>query len=138
MATAVSRACSASGQRPAATRTSAWTVRQAPSSGAVSSAKANEPVFILAEAYGSSAQQVATLLTGANGTFSYTAAPTVLTNYSAKWKAASSQTLTVQVRPKLALTRTTATRLYAKLAGSRSFAGRSFGHYPEAPMSTTS
>ncbi len=94
-------------------------------SGAVSSAKVNEAVTILATPYGSSAQQVATLMTGTSGAFTYTAAPTVLTTYTAKWKTASSQTVTVQVRPKLTLTRTTSTRLFAKLGGMHSFAGRS-------------
>src|SRR6266511_878141 len=78
-------------------------------SGTISMAKAGEAVLILAQPYGSSAQQIATLLT----------------IYTAKWKSASSQTLTVQVRPRLTLSRTTSTRLYAKLAGTRSFAGRS-------------
>jgi len=94
-------------------------------SGAVSNAKANESVAILATPYGSSAQQVATLVTGTSGAFTFTTTPTVLTTYTAKWKAASSQTVTVQVRPKLTLTRTTSTRLFAKLGGGHSFAGRS-------------
>lgn len=94
-------------------------------SGTVSSGKADEAVLILAAPYGSSAQQLATLVTGAGGTFTFTTTPTILTNYTAKWKTASSQTVTVQVRPKLSLSRTTSTRLYAKITGTRSFAGRS-------------
>jgi len=94
-------------------------------SGAVSNAKANEAVLILAAPYGSSAQQVATLVTGTNGAFTYTTTPTVLTTYTAKWKTASSQSVVVQVRPKLTLSRTTSTRLFAKMGGSTSFAGRS-------------
>jgi len=94
-------------------------------SGTISMAKAGEAVLILAQPYGSSAQQIATLMTDASGVFTYTTAPTILTIYTAKWKSASSQTLTVQVRPRLTLSRTTSTRLYAKLAGTRSFAGRS-------------
>jgi plastocyanin len=94
-------------------------------SGTVSSAKANEAVLILAQPFGSSAQQVATLMTGAGGGFTYTTTPTVLTIYTAKWKTATSQSATVQVRPKLTLGRTGATRLSAKVMGSHSFAGRS-------------
>jgi plastocyanin len=93
-------------------------------SGSVSSGKADEPVLILAQPYGSSTQQIATLLTGAGGAFSYTASPTILTSYSAKWKLASSQTVTVQVRPRMTLSRNGA-RLVAKVTGSPSFAGRS-------------
>jgi len=93
-------------------------------SGAVSSGKANEPVLILAAPYGSSPQQVATLMTDTNGSFTFTTTPTVLTLYTAKWKTATSQSVTVQVRPKLTVSRITATRLHAKMTASRSFAGR--------------
>jgi plastocyanin len=93
-------------------------------SGAVSSAKAGEPVLVLAQPYGSSAQQIATLMTGTGGTFAYTTQPTILTAYSVKWKTATSQTVTVQVRPKLTLNRTSATRLFAKITATSSFAGR--------------
>jgi Plastocyanin len=55
-------------------------------SGAVSSAKANESVMVLAQPFGSSTQQVATLITGNGGAFVYTTIPTVLTVYSVKWK----------------------------------------------------
>jgi plastocyanin len=94
-------------------------------SGTVSSAKPNEAVTILAQPYGSSPQQVATLVTGAGGAFVYPTTPTLLTVYTAKWKTATSQPVTVQVRPKLTLTKSSATRLFAKITGTRSFAGRS-------------
>jgi plastocyanin len=93
--------------------------------GTVSSGKADEPVTLLAQPWGSSAQQVATLVTGTGGGFSYTTTPTLLTVYSAKWKTAASQPVTVQVRPKLVLSRTAATRLFARITGTHSFAGRS-------------
>ena len=92
--------------------------------GTVSSQKANEQVLILAQPYGSSAQQIATLETGAGGAFYYTTAPTILTTYSVRWKTVTSQTVTVQVRPKVTLTRTSATRLFAKFSATPSFAGR--------------
>lgn len=91
--------------------------------GTVSSQKANEQVLILAQPYGSSAQQIATLETGTGGAFYYTTAPTVLTTYSVRWKTVTSQTVTVQVRPKVTLTRTSATRLFAKFSATPSFAG---------------
>jgi plastocyanin len=93
--------------------------------GTVSNAKVNEAVTILAQPFGSSAQQVATLMTGTGGAFTYTTSPTLLTVYTAKWKTATSQPATVQVRPKLTLNRTSATRLFAKITGTRPFAGRS-------------
>jgi plastocyanin len=94
-------------------------------SGTVSSGKPNEAVLVLAQPYGSSAQQIATLMTAPGGAYSFTVAPTLLTSYSVRWKTATSQTVTVQVRPKLTLTRTSRTRLFAKIAATTSFAGRS-------------
>lgn len=94
-------------------------------SGTISNVKANESVTLFAEPYGSSAQQVATLVTSAGGIFTFTTTPALLTIYTAKWKSATSQPVTVQVRPKLTLAKTSATRLFAKMTGSRSFAGRS-------------
>jgi plastocyanin len=93
-------------------------------SGTVSSAKANESVTIMAQPFGSSTQQVATLITGTGGAFVYTTTPSLLTYYSAKWKTASSQAVVVQVRPKLTLNRMTATRLFAKITASHPFEGR--------------
>ena len=94
-------------------------------SGAVSNAKAGEPVLVLAQPYGSSAQQVATLMTGTSGAFTYTTQPTILTTYTVKWKTATSQTVTVQVRPKVTLSKTSATRLFARVTATPSFAGHS-------------
>jgi len=91
--------------------------------GTISNQKANEQVLILAQPYGSSAQQIATLVSGAGGAFYYTTGPTTLTSYSARWKTVTSQTVTVQVRPKVTLTRTSKTRLFAKFSATPSFAG---------------
>jgi plastocyanin len=93
-------------------------------SGAVSSQKANETVLILAQPYGQSIQQIATLMTGTGGSFTYTTSSAVLTAYSAKWKTTTSQTVTVQVRPKLTLSRSGSTHLFAKVTAPRSYAGR--------------
>ena len=92
-------------------------------SGTISSGKADEPVLVLATPYGSSAQQIATLMTGTGGAFTYQTDPAVYTSYAVKWKTATSQTVIVQVRPKLTLTRNRA-RMFAKLAATHSFAGR--------------
>jgi plastocyanin len=91
--------------------------------GTVSNAKANEPVLILAQPYGSSVQQIATLMTGANGVFSYNTSPTMYTTYSVKWKTATSQNVVVQVRPKMTLSRN-GSRLVAHVTATPSFAGR--------------
>jgi plastocyanin len=94
-------------------------------SGTVSSAKTGEAVQVLAQPYGSSAQLITTLVTGASGVFTYTTQPTLLTSYSVKWKTATSQPVTVQVRPRLTLAHTSATRLFARVTATPSFAGRS-------------
>jgi plastocyanin len=92
--------------------------------GTISSQKANEQVQILAQPYGSSAQAVATLMTAAGGAFYYTTQPTTYTTYSVRWKSVTSQTVTVQVRPKVTLSKTSSTRLFARFAATTSFAGR--------------
>ena len=92
-------------------------------SGTVSSGKAGEQVLVLAQPYGSSAQQIATLMTGAGGTFSYTTSPTILTSYSVHWKTATSQAVIVQVRPSITLTRTGRTRLHTHVKATPSYAG---------------
>jgi plastocyanin len=92
--------------------------------GTVSSGKANEAVLLLAQPFGSSAQQIATLMTGSGGSFAYQTAPTILTTYTVKWKTATSAPVMVQVRPKMTLQRTSKTRLFARVIGSPSFAGR--------------
>ena len=94
-------------------------------SGTVSNGQPNEPVVVTSQPYGSSVQQVATLMTGAGGAYSYVTTPTIFTVYSVRWKNTASQSVAVQVRPKLTLTRTSATRLFAKISATPSFAGRS-------------
>ena len=80
-------------------------------------------MLVNSQGYGATVQQVASLTTTANGSFSYTIAPSLYTTYSVKWKGVSSQTVTVQVRPKLTLAKFGA-RLYARTAATPSFAGR--------------
>ena len=92
--------------------------------GAVSNQKAGESVVVLVQPYGSSPQQVTTLVTGTSGAFSYTVTPATYTTYSVKWKNAVSQPVVVQVRPRLTLSKI-GSRYVAKVAGSHTFAGRS-------------
>ncbi len=92
--------------------------------GTVSNGLANEPVTITDQPYGSpTAQQVATVMTGTGGGFAYTAQPSILTTYAARWKTASSQTVSVQVRPKLTLL-PFGRRFYAKVISPVSYAGK--------------
>jgi plastocyanin len=104
-------------------------------SGTVSNGKPNQTVYVIAQPYGSSVQQIAALGTGTGGAFSYMTTPTVLTNYYVKWGSANSATVVVQVRPQLTLTRQSRTRFYAKTnAGSHSLAGRSIYFQKHSPF----
>jgi plastocyanin len=89
--------------------------------GTVSNGKASEPVIITARPYGGTAQ-VTTLMTGTGGGFSYTANPDILTAYTATWKTATSQSVTIQVRPKVTLT-PYAGRFWAKVVAPATYAG---------------
>jgi plastocyanin len=72
--------------------------------GTVNNGAANETVVVNSKPYGSSTiQQVGTVMTGAGGGFSVTVKPTILTTYTATWKTATSQEVSIQVRPKLSL-----------------------------------
>jgi hypothetical protein len=92
-------------------------------SGKVSSGNANEPVIITARTAGGAVQGVATELTGAAGTFSHTVSPTIETTYTATWKTASAQPVTIRVQPKVLLARLSRTRLFTKATSSISYAG---------------
>lgn len=91
--------------------------------GTVSNGQANEPVVITESAYGLTAKKVTTIMTGAGGGFSYTAQPGILTTYTAQWKTATSQSVTVQVRPKLSFMPYSG-RFYAKVSSPVSYAGK--------------
>src|SRR5947209_3291676 len=69
-------------------------------SGTVSTTQSGETVIVLAERFGAASfNPIATIVTGAGGTWSYTARPTIRTSYEASWKSAPSATVTVGVRP---------------------------------------
>jgi plastocyanin len=94
-------------------------------SGTVSSKQAGEKVTVLAEAYGSSSfASIAGVTTGAGGSWSYTAKPTIRTGYQAKWKNATSATATVGVRPLVTFHVLTGGRFSTRVVAARSFAGR--------------
>lgn len=93
-------------------------------SGAVNNKKANEPVALTTQPYGQPSPIVlATVMTGAGGTFSYVTKPQLLTVYQATWKAAKSLAVTTAVRPVISFGRSSVfvTRVYA----GRSMAGKS-------------
>ena len=92
--------------------------------GTVSNGLANEPVVISGQQSGAlTVQQIATVMTGVGGGFAYTVQPSILTTYTAHWKTASSQPISVQVRPKLTLMPYQG-RFFAKVLSPVSYAGK--------------
>jgi len=67
--------------------------------------------------------QKVTLLTAADGSYSFIVAPTIATSYQASWKGAYATPTSVQVQPKLTLGRNNGWIIHA--AAGVSFAGRS-------------
>jgi hypothetical protein len=94
-------------------------------SGVVTGAAPGLVVTIYGQPFGSSSDaQVATVLTGGGGTWSYQARPTIQTAFQAGANGSTSSAVTIGVQPSVALTRITGARLLAKVAGASSFAGK--------------
>ena len=93
-------------------------------SGAVSSLAANESVQIYAQPYGqASFALVATVLTGAGGTWNYATRPDVLTFYKARWRNLDSPIATIGVAPSISL-RKFGSWWVVKTVGARKFSRR--------------
>src|SRR5688500_15139732 len=85
-------------------------------SGQVNSKKAGEQVLLTHQPYGQASPIVlATVITGADGTFSFVTRPKILTSYQASWKTAKSLVVTTAVAPSISFGRQTGfvTRVYA-------------------------
>ena len=96
-------------------------------SGAVSNHKVGEKVTILAEAFGeTSFSDIVTVDTVSGGKWSYVAKPMIRTSYEAKWKGATSPSVTVKVRPLISLELVSlASRSFSTtVTGARSFQGK--------------
>ena len=95
-------------------------------SGKVSTGKAGENVSVLAEPFGTTGfAALATVQTVSGGHWSEVVKPTIETSYQAKWKSATSSTVSVKVRPQITLTFSQATgRFSTEVSGARSFAGK--------------
>jgi hypothetical protein len=96
-------------------------------SGKVSDHKVGEKVDVLAELSGASSfSTLTTVDTTAGGQWTDVVKPTIETSYQAKWKSATSSTVTVKVRPLITLTLVNLSTgtFSAKVAGARSFTGK--------------
>lgn len=85
-------------------------------SGQINSKKAGENVQVNYQPYGQGSELVlATLITGADGVFSYNVTPKILTTYRATWKTASSLPVQTAIAPSISFGRMNGfvTRVYA-------------------------
>jgi len=92
-------------------------------SGAVSNHKGGESVTIYYQPYPQpNLIERATLLTAADGTFSFIVSPQIATSYQAAWKGAYATPTSIQVQPKLTLGRNNGWIIHA--AAGASFSGK--------------
>jgi plastocyanin len=85
-------------------------------SGQVNNGAAGENVQLSYQPYGQASEVVlATVITGAGGTFSYVVSPKILTTYRARWKTATSLQVSTAVAPAISFGRLNGfvTRVYA-------------------------
>ena len=96
-------------------------------SGKVSNSKAGETVNVLAEASpATSFSALGSVTTTAGGHWSDLVKPTIKSSYQARWKSATSPSVTVNVRPLITLTlvQLSSGTLSTKVTAARSFAGK--------------
>ncbi len=96
-------------------------------SGKVSNSKAGETVDVLAEPYpATSFSALGSVTTTAGGHWSDLVKPTIKSSYQARWKSATSPSVTVKVRPLITLTlvQLSSGTFSTKVTAARSFAGK--------------
>ena len=94
-------------------------------SGTVPNGQAGEQVVIFSQAFGrGSFRSVATVLTGAGGTWSYLARPVIATMYEASWRGGLSAVVPVSVHPRVTITRLRNGHFVVVVSGGRTFARR--------------
>jgi hypothetical protein len=98
-------------------------------SGKISSHQAGQTVSVAAEAFPATTfTEVAMVTTTSGGAWKYSATPLIQTSYQAQWNTSTSRTVTVKVRPRIALTLQSRTArrgtFSVKVSGERSFAGK--------------
>ena len=93
--------------------------------GVVPTRQANEQVVVFLQAYGeASLHSVATVLTAADGSWSYVVQPQIVTTYQASWRGGMSAPVTVAVHPRVTLTRTRSGNFLTQVVAGRSFVHR--------------
>ena len=93
-------------------------------SGAISSGASGHTVTLLSERYDQAAfSGIASVTTGAGGSWGYTVQPAVRTTYEATVSSGTSSPLVVSVSPAVSLTKVSGGRLSTRVVGEISFAG---------------
>ena len=97
--------------------------------GALSTGQANQKVEIMAQQCGETApKSIATVMTGANGAFTYQTQPTINTSYQAKFgtgnSAVTSALAPVSTRPLVILRRNAMHRFTVQVTAAQSFVGK--------------
>jgi hypothetical protein len=94
-------------------------------SGTIPTGQAGEQVTIFSQAYGhGSFRSIATLLTGAGGTWAYLARPAIGTSYEASWRGGLSAPIAISVHPRVSLARTRNGHFVIAVSAGKTFAGR--------------
>jgi len=92
-------------------------------SGKVSAPLANEPVTLTAQPFGKGAQSIDQTTTSSSGAYQFSVTPTIGTSYQSHWRTADSQTVTVDVAPRVGFSRS-GSLLIAKVTSDLSYSGR--------------
>jgi plastocyanin len=91
-------------------------------SGKVSAPAANEAVTLTAQPFGKGSQSIDQTTTSSSGDYQFTVTPTIGTSYQSHWKSADSQTVKVDVAPRVGFSRSG--RVYiAKVTSDLSYSG---------------
>ena len=101
-----------------------WGAGEMKLSGTVNSGRPGETVTLFAQTYGAvSPAQLGVVQTVANGAFEFQLHPTILTVYTAQFRGANSQPVTVQVRPRVTLLPGRRGWFLTRVHADRSYAG---------------
>ena len=93
--------------------------------GSVPTHTAGEQVVVFSKAYGiASFRSIATVLTGADGVWTYLVRPQIATAYQASWRNGLSAAVSVGVHPRVGLTRYRNGHFFVRVSGMHAFAHR--------------
>jgi hypothetical protein len=91
--------------------------------GSVPTHTAGEQVIVFSKAYGNgSFRSIATVLSGADGVWSYLVRPRIATAYQASWRNGLSAAVSIGVHPRVGLTRYRNGHFFVTVSGNRTFA----------------